>query len=255
MSRLLEFFTPLLSYGLAIDEQIADGTAQGGIEEVYVFAHRLVEQARSGALAAGKPAAEVESAAFAVVAWFDETITHNPAWSEVIPLQVSLFSTNSAGSEFFEHLSNLRSGEEEVREVYYHALLLGFVGQYYFETDDHGELGRIKELNSRQLPVAPVPLHTLGEGQITPQPYRMKDPSGPRYPMRWDALLMKVGAAVALLIPLAYLVWFFLSPAHAMRLTVEQLADREIAGYSCADLTGAVDKEADFPTIKTEPAR
>jgi hypothetical protein len=130
-----------------------------------------------------------------------------------------------------------------VREVYYHALLLGFVGQYYFETGDHGDLGKIKELNSRQLPVAPAPLHTLREEQITPQPYLMKDPAGPRYPKQWDALLMKVGAAVALLIPLVYLVWFFLSPARVAGPTVQQLVDQKIAGYTCADLTGTVDKD------------
>jgi len=195
MSRLLEFFTSLFSYGLAIDEQIAYGPSQGSVDEVYVRARALIEQARSSALAAGKPAAAVESAAFAVVAWFDEIITRNPSWwSQASPLQVSLFNTNNAGNEFFEHLSNLKGGDEEVREVYYHALLLGFVGQYYFETDDHGELGKIKELNSRQLPVAPVPLQTLREEQITPQPYQMKDPPGPDYPKWWDALLTKVGA-------------------------------------------------------------
>jgi type IV/VI secretion system ImpK/VasF family protein len=228
MARLVEFFTPLFSYGLAIDEQIADGAAQGSVDKVYMCARTLIEQARSSALATGKPAAAVESAAFAMVAWFDEIITRNPSWwSQAIPLQVSLFNTNNAGNEFFEYLSNLKGGDEEVREVYYHALLLGFVGQYYFETGDHGELGKIKELSRRQLPVAPAPLHTLREEQITPQPYQMKDPSGPRYPRQWDTLLMKVGAVVALLIPLVYLVWFFLSPAHVIGHTVQQPVNRK----------------------------
>lgn len=256
MSKLLEFFTPLFSYGLAIDEQIADGAAPGGIGEIHAFARRLIEHARCSALAAGKPAAEVESAAFAVVAWFDETITHNPSWrNQVSPLQVSLFNTGSAGDEFFEHLSHLKNGEEEVREVYYHALLLGFVRQYYFEVGDQGELGRIKELNSRQLPIAPVPLLMLREEQITPQPYRMKDPSGPRYPRQWDALLLKAGAVVALLIPLAYLAWFYLAAAHAAGFTTQQLVDQEIAGYGRADLTGEVRGEGDFMAIRTVPTR
>ncbi len=244
MSRLMDFFTPLFSFGLSIDEQIAQGELHGSLGEVYTRVRVLIDQARSGALAAGKPPAAVESAAFAVVAWFDEIITRNPSWwSQASPLQVSLFNTNNAGNEFFEHLSNLKGGDDEVRDVYYHALLLGFVGQYYFETGDHGELGKIKELNSRQLPVAPAPLHTLREEQITPQPYLMKDPSGPRYPKQWDALLMKVGAVVALLIPLAYLIWFFLSPARVVGPTVQQLVDQETAGYTCADLGGTVDKD------------
>jgi len=244
MARMLEFFAPLFSFGLAVDEQIAGSTAQGSVDEIQARARALLEQARSAALAAGKPAAAVESAAFAVVAWFDEIVTRNPSWwSQASPLQVALFNTNNAGNEFFEHLSNLKGGDDEVREVYYHALLLGFVGQYYFETGDHGELGKIKELNSRQLPVAPAPLHTLREEQITPQPYQMKDPPGPRYPRQWDALLMKVGAVVALALPLAYLVWFFLSPARVAGPSVQQLVDQEIAGYTCAALDATVDKD------------
>ncbi|MFC5742993.1 DotU family type IV/VI secretion system protein [Dyella tabacisoli] len=244
MARLLEFFVPLFSFGLAIDEQIIDSAAQDSVDEVYARARALVEQARRSALAAGKPTAAVEAAAFAVVAWFDEIITRNPTWwSHASPMQVSLFNTNNAGNEFFEHLSNLKGGDEEVREVYYHALLLGFVGQYYYETGDHGELGKIKELNSRQLPVAPAPLHTLREEQVTPQPYLMKDPSGPRYPKSWDALVLKLGVTVALLIPIAYLVWFFVSPAKLAGPSVQQLVAQEIAGYVCADLSANVDKD------------
>lgn len=241
MARLLEFFMPVFSFGLAIDEQIAGNATQGGIDEVSAQARTLIGQAREAALAAGKPVAAVESAAFAVVAWFDEIVTRNPAWwSQASPLQVALFNTNNAGNEFFEHLSNLKGGDEEVREVYYHALLLGFVGQYYFETGDHGDLGKIKELNSRQLPVAPAPLHTLREEQVTPQPYQMKDPAGPRYPRQWDALLMKIGAGVALLLPLAYLVWFFLSPERVAGPSVQQLVDQALGGYNCADLAATV---------------
>ncbi|HEX7815851.1 DUF4384 domain-containing protein, partial [Dyella sp.] len=81
------------------------------------------------------------------------------------------------------------------------------------------------------------------EEQITPQPYLMKDPVGARYPRQWDALLMKIGAVVALLIPLAYLVWFFMSPDRVAGPSVQQLVDRELAGYSCADLSAAVDKD------------
>lgn len=244
MARLLDFFAPLFSFGLSIDEQIADGAAQGSVDEAYARARGLVEQARQAALAAGKPATAVESAAFAVVAWFDEIITRNPTWwSQASPMQVSQFNTNNAGNEFFEHLSNLKGGDEEVREVYYHALLLGFVGQYYYETGNQGDLGKIKELNSRQLPVAPAPLYTLREEQVTPQPYLMKDPSGPRYPKPWDALVLKLGATVALLIPLAYLAWFFMSPVKPAGPSVQQRVAQEIASYTCADLSATVDKD------------
>src|SRR3546814_1140178 len=154
---------------------------------------------------AGQRPEHIEAAAFALVAWIDELISRNPAyWNEASPLQVAMFNTNNAGNEFFYHLGNLKAGEDEVREVYYHALLLGFVGQYYFETGDTGELGKLKELHARQLPVAPAPTHVLREEQITPQPYLSKDPPGPRCPRQWDKLLLKAGMVVALLIPLCY---------------------------------------------------
>ncbi|HEX7815922.1 MAG TPA: hypothetical protein VF436_12400, partial [Dyella sp.] len=71
MARLLEYFMPLFSFGLGIDEQIAANNAQGGLDEVQARVRALIEQARNTALAAGKPAPAVESATFAVVAWFD----------------------------------------------------------------------------------------------------------------------------------------------------------------------------------------
>ncbi|MGQ5491168.1 hypothetical protein ACUH78_20225, partial [Thauera sp. ZXT1-4] len=68
-------------------------------------------------------------------------------------------------------------------------------------TGDTGELGKLKELHGRQLPVAPAPTHTLREEKITPQPYGVADPSGPRLPRQWDRTLLRLGALVALLIP------------------------------------------------------
>src|SRR3546814_601648 len=115
-------------------------------------------------ISAGQRPEHIEAAAFALVAWIDEIISRNPAyWNDASPLQVAMFNTNNAGHEFFYHLGNLKAGADEVREVYYHALLLGFVGQYYFETGDTGELCKLKELHARQLPVAPAPTHVLRE--------------------------------------------------------------------------------------------
>lgn len=184
MARLLEYFMPVFSLGLAIDRQVATDLPHGHADEQ---ARRLIEQARSEARAAGKASPAVESAAFAVVAWFDEIVARNPSWRGADgPLQALLFNTYGAGDEFFEHLANLKVADGEAREVYYFALLLGFAGPYYFEAGDHGELARIKELNSRQLPVAPLSLPALREERITPQPYLLAAPPGPRYPKLWS---------------------------------------------------------------------
>lgn len=244
MTRLLDFFMPVLSYGLELEERISQNRAEAPVAEVHAGVRARLERARAAALAAGKRPEHVESAAFAVVAWLDEVIARNPAyWGGSSPLQVALFNTNNAGNEFFYHLGNLKAGEDEVREVYYHVLLLGFVGQYYYETGDTGELGKLKELHARQLPVDPAPTHVLREEQITPQPYLTRDPPGPRFPRQWDKLLLKAGLAVALLIPLGYLAWFLLAPEQARGPSVQQLVDQQLALYPCADLSATVDAD------------
>lgn len=239
--RLLELFARTLTFGLEVDVKIASDTARERPEELQQAFRDLLERVRGDALAAGKRSEQVERAAFAVVAWFDEILTRNPNWWHAVsPLQVKLFNTNNAGNEFFQQLSALRSDEDEVREVYYHLLLLGFVGQYYYENGENGELGKLRELHARQLPLAPVPLHTLRDTPITPQPYAEKDPGDPRYPRQWNQLLLKSGALLALLIPLGYLAWLFLVTPPEKGPSLAEMVDRKLQGYHCADLSAQV---------------
>ena len=171
MSRLLHHFLPVFSFGLALDEKVTANQASEAAAAVTARARELIDRAKSAALADGKRPEQADGAAFAVVAWIDEIMARNPAYlTGSIPLQVTMFNTNNAGNEFFQHLSALKQDQDEVREVYYHAMLCGFVGQYYYENGDTGELGKLKELHGRQLPVAPAPIHTLREEKITPQP-------------------------------------------------------------------------------------
>ena len=159
MARLLHHFTPLFSYGLALDEKVAAGQASEAAAAVTARARALLDRAKAAAQAAGPRPEQADGAAFAVVAWIDEIMARNPAYlTGSIPLQVTMFNTNNAGNEFFQHLSALKQDQDEVREVYYHALLSGFVGQYYYENGDTGELGKLKELHGRQLPIAPAPM-------------------------------------------------------------------------------------------------
>jgi type IV/VI secretion system ImpK/VasF family protein len=171
--RLLECFSPLFSYGLQIDEQAAAHAVTDDLATVQARAQALLEQARTLALAEGKSLTDVEMAAFAVVAWFDEMVMrHDDAWDHAVPLQLALFHTGGAASEFFDHLAGLGSHADEVREVYSMALLLGFVGQYYYEDGDNGELGRIKALHCPTSVNAPTLLQSLQRDAITSQPYR-----------------------------------------------------------------------------------
>ena len=218
------------------------GQAGDAAASVTARARELIERARSAALADGKRPEQVDDAAFAVVAWIDEIMARNPAWlvSGTPPLQVAMFNTNNAGNEFFQHLSALKQDQDEVREVYYHAILCGFVGQYYYENGDTGELGKLKELHGRQLPVAPAPIHTLREEKITPQPYGIADPSGPKYPRQWDRTLLRIGALVALLIPIGYLIYILVAQPKP---TIEAPVQQALAAFPCSDLTASVDED------------
>ena len=241
MARLLHHFTPLFSYGLALDEKVSANQASEPGATVVSRARELIDRAKAAAQADGKRTEQVDGAAFAVVAWIDEIMARNPVWlTDSVPLQVTMFNTNNAGNEFFQHLSALKQDQDEVREVYYHALLCGFVGQYYYENGDTGELGKLKELHGRQLPIAPAATHTLREEKITPQPYGVADPAGPKYPRQWDRTLLRIGALVALLIPILYLAYLLIAAPKPSGLSIQVLVDQQLAEFPCSDLTATV---------------
>src|SRR3954470_21207259 len=149
MARLYDCFSALISFGLALDASIAAGAPALPHPEAQREARGLLEAARNQADAAGTPAPQVELAAFAMVAWIDEILARHPGANGTAPLQAQLFNSTNAHSEFFHHLSALGADDDPVREVYWHALALGFKGQYYFEEGDQGELGKLKDLHGR----------------------------------------------------------------------------------------------------------
>lgn len=212
MPNLIDFFTPLFSFGLELERQLGaqrDGIAPAG--QVHQQLLEKIAAANAAARQAGKREQDVREANFAFVAWLDEITADHAAWlAATTPLQKRLFDTTNAGDEFFDHLARLTAQQDEVREVYFVAMGLGFVGRYYFDTGESGELARLKETHGRQLPDAPAAVATLPEEHITAQPYLAADPAGPSLPRRWDTLVLSTGLVVSLLIPIA--LWFYYRP-------------------------------------------
>jgi type VI secretion system protein ImpL len=218
--RLLDCFAPLFSYGLALDEQAATEATRSELEPVQARAQALVELARKSALAEGKSLTDVEMAGFAAVAWFDEVIMGDELrWEQGHPLQLTLFHTGDAASEFFDHLARLDNDAEEVREVYCTALLLGFKGQYYYENGDSGELGRIKALYCRPYAASAATLQALHKDSITPQPYLAVDSPARRLPGPWagsrSAPLVAMGVVLLVLVAFVAPVFSSAMPAQA----------------------------------------
>ncbi len=206
--RLLECFAPLFAYGLLVDEQAASQDLRDDEwPSVHARALALVEQCRGVAFSRGKSLAEVELAAFAVAAWFDEMVSRRGGWQgQVSPLQQTLFRTGNAATEFFDQLGRLGNSDEEVREVFSMALLLGFTGQYYYEKGDGGELGRIKALYCPASTGATTVLQSLQRESITPQPYMVPGSPVLRLPGTWMGrrLAQLVATLVVLLVFVAF---------------------------------------------------
>jgi hypothetical protein len=126
------------------------------------------------------------------------------------PLQDVLFNTKNAGEELFQRLKRLRS--EEVREVYYVCLGLGFSGQYFLE-EDGPKLTRERLEQTRQLS---MPVESVRDiKRITPQPYEVPAPENGLPQPPWTRLLLRVGVALLVLIPLAlFTIYKFMPVGH-----------------------------------------
>lgn len=244
MARVFDCFRSLFSFGLQLDASLTAQRNGDAPAEVQRRALSLLEQARASARTAGVPAEWIESASFALVAWIDEIVGRHADWARgVAPLQVQLFNSTNAPSEFFHHLAALQPEEGEVREVYWHLLVLGFKGQYYFENGETGELAKLKDLHAQQLPVRPLDLAALADEPITPQPYGTPDPPGPRMPERRTRALLRAGAATALLVPMLAWLWFTLAGPHEKPPTLAQRIEQRLQGYGCADLSATADPD------------
>ena len=91
-------------------------------------------------------------ARFAVLSWVDEMIlnsnwTHRTQWQH---LMLAYNGTLNAGEEFFRHLELLPSQANNVREIYYLCISLGFEGRYAFGEERHA-LKDIKQRLYKQL--------------------------------------------------------------------------------------------------------
>ena len=126
-------FTPVFSLILQLRaaDRLGDGTALRQRIEA------LLSDAAHAARDLGVPAADIDEATFAVVAFLDEAIlaTDWPghgAWSSQ-PLQLTHYDRYDAGEQVFERLKRLLDEggtRTAVLEVYYLCLALGFKGRY-----------------------------------------------------------------------------------------------------------------------------
>ncbi len=102
-------------------------TASGKLEAAFIGSLQLAKFLN-------KDVREYDNARFAVCALVDE-IMSTRAWMDMASWHQRLqqrkyYATVNAGEEFFLRLSNLGDAENEVREVYFVCLAMGFQGKY-----------------------------------------------------------------------------------------------------------------------------
>jgi type VI secretion system protein ImpK len=130
--RLVDFFIPFLASVRQFQQ--APG---GDVQSVDDGFNGLLADARRNALDAGWVAADIDAAMFAVVAWADEILI-GAQWSGAEHWQRRLlqkrhFNVTNAGVAFFTRLDELSTTQQQVREVYFMCLGMGFAGRYGYD--------------------------------------------------------------------------------------------------------------------------
>ncbi|UFS69188.1 DotU family type IV/VI secretion system protein [Geomonas sp. RF6] len=129
--HLTDCFAPLISYLVHFQRNAKESLLRA--DQLRAEIDHLLEQGEALAEREGVKEGYL-AARFAVCAWGDEIIL-NSAWVErhewpKEDLQRHYYGRSDDGEEFFERLKDLSLLEQDVREVYYLCLSLGFTGRY-----------------------------------------------------------------------------------------------------------------------------
>ena len=130
--RLADCFTDIFAYILFL---VKSGQARGvSFDQATADMNRMLQESMTLARNRGISDIDHDLSRFAVAAWVDEAIMGS-AWEgkslwQREQLQRRLYQTTEAGELFFQRLNTVGPHQNEVREVFYLCLALGFTGQY-----------------------------------------------------------------------------------------------------------------------------
>lgn len=205
--RLSDCFVDLIAYVVYFRRSAA--ARQPAFEQVKADVARLLAQSESAVRRGEVPQDEYEQAKFAVCAWVDEAIlasqwAHKGLWQRE-QLQRVHFGTTDAGEEFFERLNGLGFQQQEVREVYYLCLALGFMGRYCHPGDEF-LLEQLKTSNLKLLLGTSAGIPSLERAELFPEAYPAQS-AAPAPQAKKPALSPLAVAAVAGPVALFVILW------------------------------------------------
>jgi hypothetical protein len=244
MARLFDGFSAFVAFGLALDAAIADGRPTLSHDAAQQQARRCSTW-RADADAAGTPAPQVESAAFAMVAWIDEILARHPRGRRrTAAAGAALQLEQRAQRVLPSPVGTDRAGRRGARGLLARAgaRLQGPVllrGRRPGRARQAERPARPPAANCRPCPPAAW-RRTASRRNPTACPTR----AARHDTRRRDRALLRAGASLALLLPLLYLLWLVDDRAARTRHGAwRQRIEQHLQSFACADLTASLDKD------------
>lgn len=238
--RLIDYYSSIFLDVLEIDQSLAQGIEpEKNCPQALDDIKENIKTADLESKKDGYNNDDVHLAQFALCAWIDEMFAKNNQWSKgFTPLQVTFFSTRNAGNEFYEKMDSLREEQEQVREVFYMALCLGFLGENYQETGPAGKIQQIIDQNSMVLPITPEKIAEMENKKITPQPYEQNDPKPRRFGRFWLKVILGLLLLASILGAIYYYFFYLPDKDYILR-----EARKILNPVECSKLVPSVDDE------------
>ena len=170
--RLTNCFMEVIAYVAFFLRRVSK--KQPAYDQIKADVLRLLLQSESCVKENGVSQEDYDLGRFAVCVWMDEAILNSP-WQEkdrwqTEQLQRVFYQTAAGGEAFFERLNRLGPDQQNVREVYYLCLALGFKGRHIHEGDEF-LLDQLKTSNLKLLVKSPPGLSSLEHDDLFPEAY------------------------------------------------------------------------------------
>jgi type VI secretion system protein ImpK len=210
--HLTDGFMPLIAYVAFFQQNAA--AKQPPFEQVKGDIQRLISESEMQVKRGVFSQEDYDQARFMVCAWADEAIlssswNHKGQWQRE-QLQRLYYNTTDAGEEVFDRLNALGFQQQDVREVYYLCLALGFKGRFIHQGDDF-LLDQLKVSNLKFLLGSSVGIPSLDRSELFPEAYPTQAAGivPQKRPFRFSPLTIFAMVAPVILFAVLYLIYRF----------------------------------------------